>query len=82
MNDDKIQGSENGADPAPVHREVMPVPECMSDAPNEVIDAAKEIARASLNTIRNIIAEEFPATNPETQKDFVKAICQIMAESA
>lgn len=60
----------------------MPVPECIVDAPEEVIDAAKAIAMASLNTIRNIIAEEFPATDPETQKDFVKAICQFMAESA
>jgi uncharacterized protein with HEPN domain len=60
----------------------MPYPECIADAPPEVLDAAKEIARASLNTIRNIIAEEFPKTDLETQKDFVKAICQIMAESA
>ena len=60
----------------------MPVPECIADAPSEVIDAAKEIARASLNTIRNIIADEFPTTDPETQKDFVKAVCHFMARSA
>lgn len=82
MNEEQIQGSENERDPAPVHREVMPVPECIADAPAEVLNAAREIARASLNTIRNIIAEEFSAANPETQKDFVKAICEIMAKSA
>jgi len=76
MSSEKISGS------APVHAVVMPYPECIADAPTEVLDAAKEIARASLNTIRNIIAEEFSATDLETQKDFVKAICQIMAESA
>ena len=55
------------------------IPICIADAPTEVIDAAREIARASVNTIRNIIAEEFPATDPETQADFVRAICQFMA---
>ena len=80
MNEKKDQAAK--PDPAPVHRGVMPVPDCMADAPVDVIDAAKEIARASLNTIRNIIAEEFPTTDAETQKDFVKAICHFMAESA
>jgi hypothetical protein len=74
--------TEKSSESAPVHAVVMPCPECIADAPTEVLDAAKEIARAALNTIRNIIAEEFPATDMETQKDFVKAICQIMAELA
>ena len=61
---------------------IMPVPNAIADAPSEVVDAAKEIARASLNTIRNIIAEEFPEVDLDVQKDFVKAVCQFMAESA
>lgn len=60
----------------------MHVPKQIADAPPEVVLAAREIAVASLNTIRNVIAEEFPGADIDVQKDFVKAICEMMAESA
>jgi hypothetical protein len=57
------------------------IPNCIADAPVEVIETAKEIAIVSLNTIRNIIDDEFPTTEPEARRDFVTAICFFMVES-
>lgn len=58
------------------------LPECIADAPSDVIEAAKKIARVSVNTIRDVIAAEFPIVDEATQNDFVRAICQLMTEAA
>lgn len=54
----------------------------IADAPDEVVKAAKEIAIASLNTIRSIIAEEFPNVDLDLQKEFVQSVCRFMAAKA
>ena len=47
------------------------IPDSVSDAPPEVVDAASEIARATLVMVREAIAEHFPDADLDRQKDFV-----------
>jgi hypothetical protein len=55
------------------------VPECMADAPDEVIEAARVIARRAKDTLRLSVAAEFPGTDKDTIDDFTNGICQMMA---
>lgn len=59
---------------------VRNIPACMSDAPLEVVEAAREIARRSRKVLRKVIAETFPNADKATLNDFTQAICQMMAE--
>lgn len=58
------------------------VPESISDAPDKVVEAARLIAKGSLKTLRQVINENFPGVDRQTLSDFVKAVCEMMAESA
>jgi hypothetical protein len=51
----------------------------MADAPGEVVEAARVIAMQTKDTLRKVIAEEFPKLDDETLNDFTHAICMMMA---
>lgn len=55
------------------------VPDCMADAPDEVVEAARVIAKTTKDTLRRVIAEEFPKLDDGTLLDFTDAICLMMA---
>jgi len=57
------------------------VPKCMADAPDEVIEAARVIARQTKEMLRRAIDETMPGMDEATLTDFTNGICQMMAEA-
>ena len=57
------------------------VPECMADAPEEVIQLARAIARQTKETLRQAIDETMPVMDEATLTVFTNGICQMMAGS-
>jgi hypothetical protein len=53
----------------------------MADAPEEVIQLARAIARQTKETLRRAINETMPGMDEATLTDFTNGICQMMAAS-
>jgi hypothetical protein len=53
----------------------------MADAPDEVIEAARVIAKQTKETLRQAIDETMPGMDEATLTDFTDGICQMMAGS-
>lgn len=54
----------------------------MSEMPQQVREAARQIAIAAFDKIREAIADQFSEVDSEVQAEFVAAICQMMSDLA